>query len=134
MPYSRRQGGEARWRLVVTAVVLTLAAACGTDSVEQPGSDLVEVDLEVGRELYVASCAMCHGAEGQGTDTGPPLVDEIYRTAHHGDITFFLAVNTGVRPHHWNFGPMLPIEGLSDADITQIVAYVRSLQEQAGID
>ncbi len=28
-----------------------------------------------GRELFIESCASCHGSEGQGTDAGPSIID-----------------------------------------------------------
>ncbi|MEI7925656.1 MAG: cytochrome c family protein, partial [Chloroflexota bacterium] len=64
---------------------------------------------------------------------GPPFLDAIYRPGHHGDASFLIAVKNGVRPHHWNFGPMAPIEGLTDAQIAQITAFVREEQQAVGI-
>ena len=49
------------------------------------------------------------------------------------DAAFLLAVRNGVRPHHWRFGPMPPIDGITDDDVDDIVAYVRGLQRDAGI-
>jgi cytochrome c1 len=43
-------------------------------------------------------------------------------------------VRNGVRSHHWGFGDMPPIDGLTDADVTNVVAYVRALQRENGID
>ena len=45
-----------------------------------------------------------------------------------------LAVRNGVRSHHWRFGSMLPVEGLSDGDVELVVEYVRALQRANGID
>jgi hypothetical protein len=45
-----------------------------------------------------------------------------------------LAVKNGVRAHHWRFGDMPPVEGVSDEDATKIVAYVRELQRANGIN
>ncbi len=44
-----------------------------------------------------------------------------------------MAARSGVRPHHWNFGPMPPVSGLTDQQVAAIVAYVRSQQQAAGI-
>ena len=90
-------------------------------------------DASRGSDLFVASCATCHGTEGEGTDTGPPLVDSTYRPGHHSDAAFLLAVRQGVRPHHWSFGPMPSILDVSDQEIADIVAHVRGLQAAAGI-
>ena len=34
----------------------------------------VTAQIEQGKQLYVAKCASCHGAGGEGTDKGPPVV------------------------------------------------------------
>lgn len=104
-------------------------AAAGSDSVAaaQP------VAREGGAAIFESKCAMCHGPEAKGTDQGPPLVHKIYEPSHHADVAFYLAVRQGVRAHHWPFGNMPPIEGVSDEQIAQIVAYVRGLQRAAGI-
>jgi len=100
------------------------------------GAGPVERDqaaVAAGEEQFVASCAVCHGPDLLGSPTGPPLLVPTYAPNHHGDEAFQQAVAFGVPPHHWNFGPMAPIEGLSRDDVSQIVAYVRTMQEAEGI-
>ncbi|SPH18256.1 hypothetical protein DEA8626_01788 [Defluviimonas aquaemixtae] len=58
---------------------------------------------------------------------------KIYEPSHHGDAAFLVAVRNGVRQHHWDFGNMLPVEGLTDGDVKYIVRYVRELQFENGI-
>ena len=120
-------------RVALAAGILTAAlAGCGDDGAEEP-IDFSAGQAAAGEVIYSARCAACHGADGYGTAVGPPLVHEIYRPGHHSDIAFQLAIRTGVRPHHWGFGAMPAIPGLSNKDIADIVAYVRMLQEDAGI-
>jgi len=89
---------------------------------------------EMGRRAFEANCIACHGENAAGVDgAGPPLVHKIYEPGHHGDMAFMLAPRRGVRAHHWRFGDMPPVEGLSDADIGLIVTYVRDLQRANGI-
>jgi mono/diheme cytochrome c family protein len=90
-------------------------------------------DMVSGEALFKANCAQCHGIEATGTESGPPLVHQYYVPSHHADAAFLLAVRNGVRPHHWNFGAMPAIRGLSDDDVANIVAHVRSLQRSAGL-
>jgi len=87
-----------------------------------------------GEVLFGRNCAVCHGDKAAGSDKGPPLVHRIYEPSHHGDMAFLLAVRNGSRAHHWNFGDMPPVEGVSDADVALIVTYVRGLQRAAGIE
>lgn len=78
-------------------------------------------------------CSRCHGAQGRGTNNGPPLVHKIYEPSHHADMAFQRAAAQGVRAHHWKFGNMPKIKGATQEDVTQIIGYVRWLQRQAGI-
>lgn len=89
---------------------------------------------EIGARAYETSCAQCHGANARGkAGVAPPLVHKIYEPSHHGDMAFVLAAQNGVRAHHWKFGNMPPVEGLTKAEVLNIVAYVRALQRKNGI-
>jgi mono/diheme cytochrome c family protein len=118
---------------------LLLLAACGEDgepggpgAAGEPGA-AGAADLARGEQLFAAHCAACHGPVGEGTTTGPPLVHVIYEPGHHSDASFHLAVQRGVQAHHWDFGPMPPVSGLSDEQVEDIIAHVRDLQREAGI-
>jgi len=118
----------------------------GTDtSVADPeeGAPMVEIVLpatlsaeaQIGKRAFEAICADCHGENATGRQgVGPPLIHKIYEPGHHADMAFQLAVQTGVRSHHWRFGDMPPVEGLTRADIGTIVTYVREVQRENGID
>ena len=97
--------------------------------------DSLSPQAQVGRSAFEAKCAACHGINAAGVDgVGPPLVHKIYEPSHHGDESFQLAVAQGVRAHHWRFGNMPTVEGLTRADVSAIIAYVRELQRANGID
>ncbi len=122
-------------RGLVVAGAATLLVACGGDGGgEGAGDPLAGGDVEAGQEKFAANCAACHGARADGTPAGPPLVHEIYEPSHHGDGSFLSAVQRGVEPHHWEFGAMPAIPGVDVEDVADIVAYVRSLQREAGIE
>lgn len=85
--------------------------------------------------MFDAKCATCHGVNATGLqDMGPPLVHKIYEPSHHGDESFQRAAAMGVRAHHWRFGNMPPVEGVTRADIAMVVAYIRALQRANGIN
>lgn len=87
-----------------------------------------------GARAFEAKCSACHGASAAGKQGfGPPLVHRVYEPGHHGDMAFQLAVRNGVRGHHWKFGDMPPVAGLSVSEVDTIVAYVRELQRANGI-
>ena len=109
-----------------------LAGACSSASTVGP--DFSAGDRVVGAERFEALCSACHGPVADGTTQGPPLVDRIYRPGHHADAAFLLAVRRGVSQHHWRFGQMPPQPEVTDAEIADIVAFVRALQREAGIE
>lgn len=111
---------------------LVLLSACAGGSDDRPASTPFS-GLD-GRVLYGQACALCHGTDLQGTDQGPPFIDAIYRSGHHADAAFLLAVRQGARSHHWGFGDMPPVDGLTDEQVEAIVQFVREQQRQAGID
>ena len=90
-------------------------------------------DFKEGETKFNAFCSPCHGAQGMGTAQGPPLVHKIYEPNHHADMAFQRAAAQGVKAHHWKFGDMPKIEGVTADDVTQIIGYIRWLQRQAGI-
>ncbi|WP_237273218.1 c-type cytochrome [Sulfitobacter sp. M220] len=96
-------------------------------------SSLTEQE-QIGASAYDAVCVACHGLNGQGQDgVAPPLVHKIYKPSHHGDMAFVLAAQNGVRAHHWKFGNMPAVEGVTRSDILDIVSYIRALQRANGI-
>lgn len=92
-------------------------------------------NAQIGKAAFDANCAACHGPNAVGQlGVAPPLVHKIYEPSHHGDEAFQVAVAMGVRQHHWPFGSMLPVEGVSRDDVEMIVAYIRELQRANGIN
>jgi mono/diheme cytochrome c family protein len=128
--------------LITSWVVLIREPAQITTAPEETGEALVAVTLpagftnteKMGAQAFEAKCAACHGVNAAGRDgMGPPLVHVIYEPNHHGDQAFHLAAMNGVRGHHWPFGNMPAVKGLTTSDVDAIVAYVRALQRANGI-
>jgi len=106
------------------------------------GSRSANVDVSVpelsshavaGQAAFQQSCASCHGDNGSGSDKGPPLIHNIYNPGHHGDGSFFMAVQRGVRAHHWPFGNMPPQPQVTERQTAQIVRFIREVQVANGI-
>lgn len=117
----------------LTVAVGIITAGCGESGSSLAGPPVEGVDAAAGQRVYDRTCAACHGPAGRGTPKGPPFVDRIYEPSHHSDAAFVFAVRQGVPAHHWQFGDMPPQSGISDADILNVVAYVRALQRASGI-
>ena len=91
-------------------------------------------NAKIGQRLFEAKCADCHGPNAVGqAGVAPPLIHIIYEPNHHGDESFQRAVALGVRAHHWKFGNMPAVAGLTRAEVKFIIAYVRELQRHNGI-
>jgi mono/diheme cytochrome c family protein len=88
---------------------------------------------ELGGRLFNENCAACHGTNAAGSDKGPPLIHKIYEPGHHGDGAFYRAVQQGVRRHHWPYGDMAPIPSISREEVTNIIRFIREVQQHNGI-
>ena len=139
-----RHGRTAAAGLLLGGVVTLVACRA-----EQPRQEAAGLSLEAmaalsadevlpdsladGRRAFEAYCIECHGKAATGSEKGPPLVHRVYHPGHHADPAFFLAPVQGVRAHHWRFGDMPPVEGITRDQVGRIIAYVRWLQRQARI-
>ena len=121
-------------RLALTAVLLAGLVACGDGGGGDAGDAIATGDPRAGAALYADNCAACHGADLRGTAAGPPFLHEVYEPGHHADAAFLLAVQRGVPQHHWDFGAMPPVPGLSQQDVADIIAHVREEQRAVGIE
>ena len=90
-------------------------------------------EARAGKVVFDAKCASCHGANAARTDKGPPFIHDIYNPGHHADAAFYLAVQRGVRRHHWRFGDMPALPDVTKAEVASIIHYVRELQAANGI-
>lgn len=90
-------------------------------------------EAAIGQRLYSENCAACHGENGGGSDTGPPLIHRIYEPGHHPDASFLFAAQRGVPSHHWRFGDMPAQPHVTPDEIDRIVAFIRTVQRENGI-
>ena len=97
------------WGSVVGVLIVGFAlavAACAPDP----------SDASTGAEVYQASCASCHGANGQGA-AGPAL-DSGELVAKYTDAELADTIRNGVLT-------MAPVKGLTDEQIDLVVAFLR---------
>ena len=118
----------------IGAAAALLLTGCGERApVMQFDPGPVPAEHADGARRFEAACAPCHGRFAVGSEVGPPLLHPYYQPSHHADAAFRRAVEFGVRPHHWSYGPMPAVAGLLPADVDRIIAYVRWLQRRAGV-
>ncbi len=126
---------------IIAALAFLALAGCSGAETPQYGSPANNADRQpdvivpalskpavAGQQAFNTTCVLCHGVNAAGTNQGPPLVHEIYEPGHHADFTFRNAVSQGVPAHHWNFGNMPPVPGVSEEQVEQIICYIRELQ------
>lgn len=119
----------------VMMVTPTLAGSATAQQLDPNAVVLPEMTprLNMGKMSYELFCAACHGVNTAGTDKGPTFLHRVYHPGHHGDGAFFAAPKQGVRAHHWPFGDMPPVEGVTDAHLQAILEYVRAMQKANGV-
>ena len=128
------------------AFVLLMTIGCGGDSAPEhdamkpSGAEQVSAagpalsdTARAGEKLFNANCSACHGAGAAGSSLGPPLMDRVYHPGHHPDFSIRNAVSQGVRQHHWTFGDMAPVAGVSSDEVEKIICYVREMQRAKGL-
>ncbi|KAJ56792.1 MAG: cytochrome c [Pelagimonas sp.] len=95
----------------------------------------IDGNAAIGQRIFENACVACHGINAVGVEgSGPPLIHVIYEPSHHADESFQRAVAVGVRSHHWRFGDMPPVEGLTRGDVAMVIAYIREIQRANGIN
>lgn len=125
--------------ILAVAVVLVLGAAYILirlgERAERPPANLPAFSeaARSGQALFEAKCALCHGDYATGTEKGPPLIHPFYHPDDHGDEAIVAAVRNGIMAHHWEFGPMPPVPGITDQEISHLIAFIRELQRANGI-
>lgn len=116
---------------ILLGLMLTSFASAGEAQVIEPE---ISGKRAFGKLAFDKFCSDCHGASGVGTDKGPPFLHRYYVQGHHGDRAFYVAATNGVRAHHWGFGDMPPVEGITEQYVDMIVDYVRALQKANGFN
>ena len=110
----------------------------GTPYPPVPTIDAAQVKL--GRQVYQATCVVCHGAnaegapnwqtpDAQGNYLSPPH-DDSGHTWHHSDRVLYEMIRDGMNdPLRPNSAFRMPAFGnrLSDAEIRAVIAYFQSL-------
>jgi disulfide bond formation protein DsbB len=123
---------------MITALLIIAAlslAACGGSDEEPPASDQ-RGDAAAGERLFVATCSACHGPKGQGIQgLGKDMTTSEFIAGKTDDeLVEFIKVGRGADdPLNTTGVAMLPKGGnpaLTDDDLYDIVAYIRTLQKK----
>lgn len=109
----------------------SLASAQGAPPVQGPPSaaqgspadKLTPDDIAMGKQLFAANCASCHGVDASG-QLGPNLHGVVQRRGEQG---VFGIVRNGM-------GGMPPVSSINDQRVWQVIGYVRTLGESGSME
>ena len=133
-----------RKSLMLTILILALSfllVACGGGESESPsgGSDSqsssADGDAVAGESLYQGTCSACHGPDAKGLPAlGKDLTtSEFAQNSSDQELLDFVKVGRPVDHPENTQGIDMPPKGgnpaLSDEDILNIIAYLRTLEE-----
>lgn len=139
-PDAPQQKSPLKWMalVMVTLIVLTITTMWGKEKISIKATPIIPAQLSAGaqhgRTIINERCIDCHGVDGTGgSRKGPPILHPMYRNEIFPDFVFKNSVLNGKREKNWRFGPMAPVEGLSDADVDDVIAFVREVQAATGV-
>ena len=108
--------------ILVLSLVIFLSACARTVPIE-------EQQYELGRLVFLASCASCHGSNGEGNaiELNAPALNASEHAWHHPDQEICNWIVNG----KLGFGRQMPPLGdqLSDEEVQAIIKYLHTLWE-----
>jgi mono/diheme cytochrome c family protein len=86
-------------------------------------------DAAAGKEVFMKKCKICHGSDGQGNEgmakllkvTIPPLDSPKVQSKSDADLKKVILEGSG---------KMKPVKDMSDADVNNVIAFVRTLKKK----
>lgn len=126
-------------RFLIVAMLTMVSMACyakanGSWLKKVPAADRVRVNpyagqteaIAAGGHLFQNNCAHCHGENAEGRGSRPSLRSERVKDATDGDLAWLLKNGEVFKG--------MPVWGaLPEQERWQIVAYIRSLNAQTGV-
>ncbi len=118
------------------ALTFAVVLPMGPVSLAGAATTTKKPDVAAGKKYYLASCASCHGKDARGLPKlGKNLITSVFtRKLKDPDLAKFIKVGRTASEKGNTTGVAMPPKGgnpaLSDANIADIVAYVRSLQKK----
>ncbi|MDH3672425.1 MAG: c-type cytochrome [Gammaproteobacteria bacterium] len=85
-------------------------------------------DKAAGKTVYDTICAACHGVDGNAVIPGVPIFTKGERL-DKGDADLAKSIKEGIMKPQNPAAPPMPALGLSDDDISNVLAYIRSLKK-----
>lgn len=107
-------------RFTMLGVILLLVVA--------PAFLLAGGDAAAGKAVFDKKCATCHGTDGQGKEALAKMLKVEFRPLGSKEIQDKKDEELRKDITEGN-GKMKPVKGLTDAELTNVIAYVRSFKK-----
>ena len=135
---------NTRFSIVLLLIVVLIVTACGGGSSESESEGGAEAeqaaaepagDAAAGQETFAATCAACHGPVGEGVPgLGKDMTtSEFIAGKTNTELVEFIKVGRDPSDPLNTTGVAMPPKGgnpaLSEEDLFNVTAYVRSLQK-----
>jgi cbb3-type cytochrome c oxidase subunit III len=121
------------YAFAVATLVGALVCGCQKGSNEGGGAKTASGDSKHGEQIFMTTCATCHGADGKGIKgLGKSLVDsEFVHKASEEQLVQMIAKGRDAKDPLNSTGVAMPPNGgnaaLTENDLRDVVAYVRAL-------
>jgi mono/diheme cytochrome c family protein len=133
---ARRQSRRTPTAIAVLTLTATtiLGVGCGQSDSDATASPAGEVDLVAGEQTYMDFCGSCHGRDFEGSSQGPSQLDAVFAPEVMSDDDYRAAIGDGAPEKYYDTGPMPAIGSLDDQETQNVIAYVRQVQEDRGMN
>jgi mono/diheme cytochrome c family protein len=133
-PAARRRPRASLAAFTVLAAGGIGMAACGESDPYKDGAAGGGSELAVGEQTYRDFCGSCHGRDFEGSSNGPSHLDAVYAPESTTDEDFRAAITQGAPEANYDLGSMPAIASLDDREIADVIAYIRSVQDERGFN
>jgi disulfide bond formation protein DsbB len=132
------KGGDRQGQPAAPHIPAKVASASAEPSIDVAAIETP--DAEIGQQVFVVTCASCHGFQAQGLPhQGAPLRSSAFVASHDDQslIEFIKRGRPAKDPANTSGVPMPPRgnnPALSDARVADVVAFLRQVQAEAKND
>lgn len=109
-------------RLLILVVVLVVVLAT------VPSGGAAKGDAAAGKTVYTAKCASCHGKNGEGNKNLEKALKVPIRDLGSKEVQA-KSDEQLAKESSEGVGKMRPVKGLSEQDVANVVAFIRSLKK-----
>lgn len=123
-------------RMALAAAVLVALVGCSSGG-SSKGDEKPFGDVAKGKEIFTGNCVSCHGPDGKGiTGLGKNLVQRSEWMKKQSNEQLLAFIKTGrpasdpLNTTHVEMPPRGGNPDLTGEDLTNVVAYIRSIQQK----